>query len=273
LLEGPREESTSSEIRLKASSCKETATGWITLRDVAGTNFASLSPKVYICKATIAMTDVFDISSCKVVRKVTIGEALVVVDGQEEHTDSEVAIKRLKFMSPKDGKEGWVTLKGNQGTVYVEPSKTHYMVETDVELRQTAEKDSKVVTTVKVGEVLEGLEAPKEVRPDSKMGVRARSLEDGKAGWIIFAPGPMAPVKPWSPKYTCKVAVALTPSLAAKDADAIRQTEVGEVFEAVEGPTLDASTGLRRIRCATAADGAVGWATLRSNDGTAYLEV
>mmetsp|Transcript_93948 Transcript_93948/g.289726 ORF Transcript_93948/g.289726 Transcript_93948/m.289726 type:complete len:1988 (+) Transcript_93948:65-6028(+) len=273
LLEGPREEVSSSEVHLKMTACKDASAGWLTLRDLAGTTFASTSPKVYVCRSTIAMTDVFDIASCKVVRKVDIGEALVVVEGQQEQSDAEKSIKRLKFRGTKDDREGWVTLQGNQGTVYVEPSKSHYVIEKQTAVRQSLEKDSAVVRQLSTGEVVEGVDAPKEVRPDTKMGVKARSLEDGKAGWITFAPGPMAPVKPWIPKYTCKAAVPLTLALQAKDADTIRQAEPGEVFEAVEGPSLDKSTGLRRIRCATASDGVVGWATLRGSDGTAFLEV
>mmetsp|Transcript_12353 Transcript_12353/g.33866 ORF Transcript_12353/g.33866 Transcript_12353/m.33866 type:complete len:1994 (-) Transcript_12353:112-6093(-) len=273
LLEGPREASSSSEVHLKMKACREAAeSGWVTLRDAAGTTFASLSPKVYVCRSTIAMTDVFDIASCKVVRKVDVGEALLVVEGQKEQADTDKSIKRLKFKGASDDREGWVTLKGNQGTVYAEPSESHYVVDQETAVREALAESSTAVCLLKAGEIIEGQEAPKEIRPDTKMGVRARSLEDGKSGWVAFAPGPSAPVKPWMPKYTCKAAVALTPALAAKDADAIRQAEVGEVFEAVDGPTLDKSTGLRRIRCATAADGVVGWATLRSSDGTAYLE-
>jgi len=272
LLEGPREEASSSEVYLKASTCKETATGWAILRDLAGATYASQSQDVYVCRSTIAMTDAFDIQQCKVLRKVDVGEALLVVGGQEVRTDTEKSITRLKFRGVRDSREGWITLRGNQGTVFVEVSNSHYVVERDMALREGMAKDSPVVRQLKVGDVIHGLSRPEEIRPDARMGVRARPLEDGAAGWISFSASHPPPVLPWLPKYTCKAAVALTPALAAKNADTVRQAEPGEVFEAVEGPTRDPSTGLRRIRCATAADGVVGWATLRGADGTAFLE-
>lgn len=271
LLEGPREESSSSELHLKVTACKDKQAGWVTLKNLAGEVFVEKSDKVYVCKSTIAMTDVSDIQACKVLRKVDVGEALTVVGGEEGLKD--MAIKRLKFTGSKDAREGWVTLQGNQGTVYMEESSSHYVVGKPVALRSALEADSGAERQLAAGEVLLAAQEPKEVRPDTKMGLHARALEDGKSGWIVSSAGPAMPVKPWAAKYTCKAAVALTTALAAKDADAIRQAQPGEVFEVVEGPTLDKSTGLRRIRCATAADGVVGWASLRAADGTALLEV
>lgn len=104
------------------------------------------------------------------------------------------------------------------------------------------------------------------------MGARARALEGG-VGWLIFAPGPKAPVKPWKPRYVVRAAVDITASLALPTgAGAVRRAEVGEVFQVAEGPTLDATSGLRRLRLATAEDGAIGWATIRDGDGKAFLE-
>jgi len=270
LLEGPREEAVSSEIYLKISTSNDPIQGWVTIRDTAGSTFASQSEEVYVCKSTIAMTDEFDIKKCKVVRKVSIGEALILVSGQDGQTDAK-GIKRLKFRGAHDAREGWVTLKGNQGTVYVEPSKSHFKVDTEMVLRESLETGSSELRKLSKGEILHGLEAPKEVRPDVKLGVRARSLEDGKAGWVCFSSGPSPPLRPWKPSYTCKAAVALTPTLAAND-QGQQQAEPGNIFEVVEGPSVDNATGLRRIRCATATDGVVGWATLRSSDGIIFLE-
>jgi hypothetical protein len=271
LLEGPREEAVSSEVHLKISTSTDPLQGWVTIRDTAGSTFASQYEDVYVCKSTIAMTDEFDIKKCKVLRKVSIGEALILLPEQDGQSD-EKGIQRRKFRGTHDAREGWVTLKGNQGTVYVEPSKSHFKVETEMVLREGLNTGSSELRKLSIGEILHGLEAPKEVRPDAKLGVRARSLEDGKAGWVCFASGPSPPLRPWRAAYTCKAAVALTPTLAAKDADTVGQAKPGDTFEVVEGPSVDTATGLRRIHCATAADGVVGWATLRSSDGAVFLE-
>merc|ERR1712032_548974 len=234
--------------------CKDPMEGWITLQDGEGKKIAAQSEGIYVCKATIAMTDVLDLKRCKVVHKVEIGEPLLVINAQEQKDSA--AIKRLKFKGLRHDKEGWVTLKGNQGTTYMEASKSHYKLTKATQLRQEMAQDS-----------------PKEVHPDPKMGIRMRSLEDGKLGWVSFVAGPEAPIRPWAPRYTCKAPVALTKALAAQGVAAIRLTEVGEKFEAVEGPTRDKATGLQRVRCATMEGVVLGWATLRGTEGEIFLEV
>jgi len=272
LLEGPREETTTPEIHLMMRLCKDPMEGWITLQDGEGSKIASQSEGIYVCKATIAMTDLEDLKRCKVVHKVEIGEPLEVINDAQEKKDS-AAIKRLKFRGLRHDKEGWVTLKGNQGTTYLEPSKSHYRLTKGTQMRQKMAQDSPVLQTLEAGIVMEGLDSPKEVYPDPKMGIRMRTLEDSKVGWVSFFAGPSAPIKPWAPRYTCKAPVALTSALAAKGAATTRLTEVGEKFDAVEGPTRDKSTGLQRVRCATMEGVMLGWATLRGTEGEIFLEV
>jgi len=196
LLEGPREETVRSEVTLRGSANKDSTSGWITLKDASGTTFASASKNLYVCRSTIAMTDNFDIRSCKVVRKVDVGEALEVIGGQAEKEDSNIEIKRLQFRAVRDGKDGWVTLKGNQGTVFLEPSTSHYRVEKQVALREDAARDSAIVRQLEPGETFEGKEAPREEKPDAKLGVLVRSTADSEKGWVLFFAGPDAPVRP-----------------------------------------------------------------------------
>merc|ERR1712190_461550 len=125
------------------------------------------------------MTDVFDIKKCNVVRKVDIGEALEVVGGQQKQ-DSDVDISRVKLRATRDGKEGWVTLKGNQGTEFVKKRAEHYVANQDINVRQGSGRDSAVVRQLKKGEVFEGKQAPKEEKPEAKFGVKVRAFEDGK---------------------------------------------------------------------------------------------
>jgi hypothetical protein len=270
LLEGPRDWTAEPAVMLHVKASKDGVAGWVTLKDT-GVTFASPSKSTYVCRSTIAMTDSFDIQNCNIVRKVGVGEALEVVASDDQaKPDTDKAITRLRFKAPRDGKEGWVTLKGNNGTIFVEMSKSHYVVDKDLPLRETITKGSALVRSLIIGEVLEALEPAKELKPEAKLGVKIRPLEDGKVGWVVVSLP--APVKPWTPKYTCKAAVAITGSFAEEGAAVVRQAEPGETFEAVDGPTVDVSTGLRRIRLATAADGVVGWATLRGSDGTAFLQ-
>jgi len=195
LLEGPRDEAVDTEMLLRARASSDGSEGYLVLRDAAGAASAELSTSLFVCRSTIAMTDVFNIEECKVVRKVEVGEALEVVGGKDEKGDDDKAIKRLQFRAVRDGKEGWVTLKGNQGTVYVEKSTSHYVVSREAVLREGTLRTSAALRPLKVGEAVEALDAPVEVKPDARMGVLVRA-QDGKSGWVVFEKGPNAPVMP-----------------------------------------------------------------------------
>jgi len=275
LLEGPRQQAVPAELTLHARAVKDSTVGWVTLRDAAGKEHASPCKNMYVCRSTIAMTDNFEINKCKVLRKVDVGETLEVLGGQEK-SDAKQGFSRLRFKAVRDGREGWVTLIGNQGTVYVEVSDTHFVADHVITLRSGASRDAKVLRELQKGEVLEGQEPPKEVRPQARMGARARALDDGKIGWVVFTSGPKVPVRPWKKTYVCKAPVDLTPELALPAegmAASARKTELGASFLVVEGPRLDPASGLRRVRVATVEEGVLGWATVRGADGKAFLEV
>jgi len=182
---------------------------------------------------------------------------------------------RSDWLDHRDGKEGFVTLKGNQGTVYLAISESHFVADKAMSLRAGASRDSEVVKQIAAGDVLEGQEAPKEVKPDAKMGARVRSIEDNSTGWVVFTPGPKAPVQAWKQKYVCKVGVPVTSALdrlpETEGTPVLRLLTPGETFKAVEGPLVE-GTGIRRVRLATPEDEVVGWATVRGSDGLAFLE-
>lgn len=270
LLEGPREETPDPELLVRCTASKDGAVGWITLRDTTGTEAAQASKGLYVCKSAIAMTDVFDIKNCQVVRKVDVGETLEVVGEAKE--DSAVEISRLEFRAVRDGKKGWVTLKGNQGTVFVAASTSHYTLSVAVALRTAASRESAAVRELAVGEKIEAAEPPKEDQPDSRILARVRALEDSAAGWLSWTKTTKkTPLRPWTSKYVCKAPMDITSALKA-DQSAVKKAEVGDVFECIEGPVLDVSSGVRRVRVATAADGAVGWASVRDVGGAQLLE-
>lgn len=68
-------------------------------------------------------------------RKLDIGEAFEVIEGPK--TDEVRSLTRVKARTKNDGKEGWVTLKGNQGKAYAEESDKHYICKLAVPLERT----------------------------------------------------------------------------------------------------------------------------------------
>merc|ERR1719375_2677011 len=165
------------------------------LRSGAGVNAAE-SGDFYVCRSVIAMTDLFELKDCKVLKKVTVGETLQIIGDHAGKQDERRDITRLRFRSVRDGKEGWVSLKGNQGTVYLEVSKSHYVVESAVTLRTESQEGSEALRQLEVGEAVEVVEPPVENQPPSKMIIYVRAVSDGKCGWIIFSSGTPPPVKP-----------------------------------------------------------------------------
>lgn len=269
LQEGPYEEHVDSILYLRVS----TATGiqgWITLRD-ADSVFATPSTSMYTCRSAIALTDNFDIKNCNIVCKVKANESLMAIQGETEKMDDSKSV-RLHVKAVSDGKQGWVTLRGSQGTVFVEASKSHYAVGRACSLRKTKAVESDEVKKLEVGETLEALEPPKEEMPPRKLAYRVRALQDGNVGWISYSSAAPIPVlRPWSRKYVCKAAVDFTATLSCEGSAPIGQAKPGECFSVVEGPLLDPASGVRRVRCLFSKY-ALGWASLCSNGGEVFLE-
>merc|ERR1712129_322613 len=104
-------------------------------------------------------------------------------------------------------------------------------------------------------------------------GARTRTVEDEKTGWVYFAPGPKAVLKPWKKTYVCKAAIDITPDLKVPDGAAAagaRKTEAGATYIVVDGPCIDPSSQQRRVRLSSVEEGVVGWATLRGADGKVF---
>merc|ERR1719382_186502 len=113
--------------------------GWFTARDRTGAVYAEADSKYYSCTSGVAMTDVRDIKDCKVLRKLAVGELFTVEEGPVE--EKEAGITRVQGKSVKDEKVGWITIKGNAGTVFAEPSAKHYCVVEDTPLSKQFKTD------------------------------------------------------------------------------------------------------------------------------------
>jgi len=195
LLEGPREVAPETKLFLRGAACKDAAQGFICLQELS--DKPAPSDRYYVCKSVIAMTQDFDLTNCKPIRKVSVGETLELLESEESASAGPLA--RLRFRALQDGREGWVTLKGNQGTVYLEQSKSHFLLERSVSLKSSV-KGTEVLRQLEAGEVFEAKGKPVKITPQTCVVMRARSLIDWREGWISFVPGPSAPIKPFISK-------------------------------------------------------------------------
>ncbi|CAJ1439870.1 unnamed protein product [Effrenium voratum] len=193
LLEGPREVTFEEKVFLQGVAA-DGSEGFVLLQEMVSSGIEGPSDRHYVCKSTIAMTDVEDITSCKVLCKIQSGDLLEALGDPVEGEPG--AIPRRRFLACGSGQEGWVTLTGNAGTVYLEQSQRHWLVASSVALRLSTDDEALAKRALK--EELFEEKARRTVRPKPQVQMKARSLVDWTVGWVSFVAGPNAPVKPSS---------------------------------------------------------------------------
>merc|ERR1740121_3582052 len=269
LLEGPQKETYEPALRVKGKASKDEALGWFTVRDKTGTVFAEADGKYYTCVASVAMTDNQDIKDCKVLRKLQKDELFLVEE--KPVVDESSGISRVQAKTLKDDLTGWVTLKGNAGTAYAEPSTKHYCVLRDVPLtKKFPGKDpGEEVRVLAKGEAMLALEGPKQETFAAETRIKVKAVNDNQVGWVTLK---TEVLKPWTPFYRCKVATPVHETISSGEGAAVvRQAVVNEVFELIDGPTTDGAELRMKIRAEK--DGVVGWVTLKDGAGKRVFEV
>jgi len=276
LKEGPHEVRIGSDERVRGVCCHEEATGWLQVRDKAGTALARLSSKAYKCVEAIAMTDVADFDNCQMVRRLDVGEALELLDDAPAAAAGKegAAAKRLRFRACRDGKEGWVTTDGSQGKVYLSVAPKHYICQQATPLHAGLSAESAVVRVLMAGEAFQGFEDPKQVAGGERQTAwLTRAMTDGAEGWVANATEEI--IEEWKPIYKVLRSVSLTRTLAANEAaeviEVVRMLEAEEILDLLEPPAEDPSTGQLRARVIARKDKALGWTTVREGSGSGSL--
>jgi hypothetical protein len=79
-------------------------------------------------------------------------------------------------------------------------------------------------------------------------------------------------LEPKRVRYKVEKAVAMTKGLSIKESSCVRRLNAGEIVELMEPPQSDEEFDVVRIRIRALRDGAVGFVTIRGNQGTNYIE-
>jgi len=66
--------------------------------------------------------------------------------------------------------------------------------------------------------------------------------------------------------------IAFTDNMDITSCKTLRKGEEGEVIEVLEGPVLDETNGMTRVRAKSCNDGQIGWITVSGSKGTSFLE-
>lgn len=259
VLEGPRQEPALQSQRVRGKAMKDGKQGWVTLTDSCGNINLEQAP-VLLCKQGVAITTTFDIGEGKSLRKLTVGEALQILEGPTK--DEKRNFTRIKARSRVDGVEGWVTMQGNQGTSYVEETDSHYVCTQEAALQKAFGTDSAVHRKLQVGEVFEVADGPKAETRDGFFRVK------GPEGWVTLK---STNFKEWTAQYRCSEGTLLAETMELKGSKTMRQLEVGECLESLETPVCEQASGAVRMRVRAEKDGAVGFATVRDGQGTVLL--
>jgi len=275
LLEGPRMEQPSTDLRVRGVSCHDNTTGWLQVSDSQGNVLATLSNKVHKCEVAIAMTDESDLDKCSMVRRIDVGEALERQEGEQQMNVD--GATRVKFRACRDGSVGWVTTQGNQGTVFVKSAAKHFVCVQAAPVHAGLSADSAVVRVMMPGEAFAAVEdpTPKKVAGGDRLVFHSvRAIIDGAQGWVASS-AEAGKIRVWSSRYKIVKPVPLTRSLAAHEAaevfKVVRMLEAGEFVDVAEQPTEDKSTGQLRTRCVATTDGVSGWATVREAGDTGAM--
>jgi len=264
LIEGPRKQIFNPGLRVRGKACSDSATGWFTVKNRSDAVFAEADGKYYLCTTSVAMTDAVDIKNCNVVRKLDKGEMFTALGEPEE--DKSSGILRIEGKALKDEKVGWITIKGNAGTIYADASSKHYTVVAETPLQKGFNSEtSDTIRMLVAGEAIHSLEGPKEETYPPEIRMKGRLLSDDTVGWITKADN----VRPWSPFFKCLIATPLHSSDDA-EAEVIRQLAVGETVELQEGPVEQSKEV--RMKARAEKDGAVGWVTIKTADGKKVMQ-
>ncbi|CAK0902536.1 unnamed protein product [Prorocentrum cordatum] len=266
VLEGPRREPDVELQRVRIKAKKDGKSGWATLTDPHGTVLLEPS-KLLVCRQSIAITTNFDIATGKAIRKLDVGETLEVLEGPTE--DDKRSLSRIRARASLDGKEGWVTMRGNQGTDYTEESENLRVCKESLVLEAKLAAGSSAIRTLEAGEVVEVVEGPKSDTRQGLSRLRGRSLADSAEGWLTLSGSSLLR---WSPQYKCALSTVLNDRLDIKEAKIVRKLEAGELIEALETPVPEKAAGVMRVRMRAEKDGAVGFATVSGNRGTVFLK-
>merc|ERR1711957_1141656 len=269
LIEGPKVEVFPDSQKARMKATKDGAQGWVTLRDRDATVFAEMNNKLYVCKAAVAMTDALDIQSSKVLRKLAVDEQFVATTG-ELVEDAVAGIFRLQGKALKDDKEGWITTKGNAGTVFAELTPKMYSVLKDVNVYKNFTEDSKqVVRKLEAGETFKVLEGPKEEKVEAENRIKVRAVSDKAIGWISDKP---SIVKTWAPLYKVAMPTSIRDTRGSTEVTKVlKELARGDLLEHVEGPFFEEKEIV--MKCKTKKGGTVGWVTLKGEDGKKYVEM
>ncbi|CAJ1389413.1 unnamed protein product [Effrenium voratum] len=108
---------------------------------------------------------------------------VVELIGDEEKAELH-EVRRIRARRLKDGQEGWVTVKGNNGTVFLQPGGDRLSVVKETSLTESVSVTGQdALRQLRVGEVLDIMGEESVEEASGLLRARVRAQADGKVGW------------------------------------------------------------------------------------------
>eukprot|EP00746_Dinoflagellata_sp_MGD_P125903 gnl/MRDRNA2_/MRDRNA2_60792_c0_seq2.p1 gnl/MRDRNA2_/MRDRNA2_60792_c0~~gnl/MRDRNA2_/MRDRNA2_60792_c0_seq2.p1 ORF type:complete len:1843 (+),score=571.54 gnl/MRDRNA2_/MRDRNA2_60792_c0_seq2:92-5620(+) len=263
VIEGPIAEKGGDLIRIQGKAKADGKVGWLTIKDPTGAVYAEKDAK-YKCVQTIALTDDLDVMKSKVIRKIEVGELLCKLEGPVTSSGA----SRIRGKADKDGAEGWITIKGNAGTSYVEEAASKvYSIKSCVNMHARIDAGSNFVKELKVGDVVEAMGEPKVEKIDGMSRIKCKAFSDGKEGWVLQLKG--GTIGSWHPHYKCRETTSIYKTAKVAEDELVRKLDKGEGVEFLSGPQFDEAGAWAQFRADR--DKTVGWVLIQDAKGKQFL--
>jgi len=119
----------------------------------------------------------------EIIRRLEMKEVVEVLEGPVP--EGSVEIDRIKVRVMRDDSEAWVTLAGNQGTVFLIEGGSQWAVVKETVLTDNFDPTEKGTTSrkLKAGELVDVLEWPKKEETSGLTRMKCKTVKGGFTGW------------------------------------------------------------------------------------------
>jgi len=188
-------------------------------------------------------------------------------------------IKGLSKLELGDGEAEKLVqhIAGEAGSIskeqFLELIRLYYKCVKATVLNEDISIKSKQVRKLEVGEVVEVFEGPLTEDAAGVTRIRCQAVQDEAMGWVTISGNQGTPfLEPGGNLCIVVKDTLLTDCLSITDSKTIRRLAKGEVIEVLEFQKKDDSVDVKRIKGKCKLDGATGWVTVASNQGTPFIE-
>jgi len=136
-----------------------------------------------VVRPTVLTTDISALDST-VLAKLETGEVVELIGDEEPTMDEAADLTRIRVRRLRDGQEGWVTVRGNSGTVFLQLGGDRLTVAKETSLTESVSIGGQdPLRQLRVGEILDIMGEETLDETSGLLRARVRAQNDGKVGW------------------------------------------------------------------------------------------